>query len=619
MVDIGPFQLLSHYERNKHVCHAVIKLQNSNCPDHSNRHYYHCNINALQKGLQFYDVLIHGLYRNYCVHNVPNVCCRRNVSNQFNPLSKRHLIDYKLNDKISVYTDHNDEEVLFQSLGNTLCAFEITLHLSNITVNDPSQGPGHWLDILLHCHRTNFLTETASNSLLIYTEDELNYYIKSHILGLHQLNMLFFDVWKTEWEPFRQKTTTIIYKMGGRVFSLDWTQKVFNKLFDYQKAPIEDEYKPPKTVYNNNVDEKKKYDPMQNWLKQMLNFDIDDKRRQIRKMKVANLTILNQLGYCMKSTITPNNSEAHIYMVPELAEVLAFTLHYSTSPIKRILIKSDGFENAINVRYKIIKYLITLLRTNFFIGLFFAYNLLHLVKYILLAVDGLHRVARLTKSGALLRKDRENRIIFLDRMFLSLQCERKPKYINLCEYVDVISYLKSKRQIYFNQSNLQKLINYTKATFGLRRTLRLENRLFFKRMLNRGSTDYIFASNEIKNALYSIVPEHLQYYLAVIMGLVDVHHQITHKLHEMFALSVDRGNIVKSKILSPHYASPTSCVYFLAKTLQIAYLEGTYLISKGFHTFNHFYGHLVGFYEYGVHIFLLLTHQYNSIFFCICT
>ena len=593
--------MLGAYIRDALPLEVDASFTHSQCPFHLHQLNHICEIKKISNLTT--TATVYGLYQNYESDDLDMFRCKTRKQTDFNPIYSMHKITYygddfvrcftrkvvyktkAANKKRKIYTVRVPLEIII--CGTSLFSSRLLTHLNNATIQDPTVGPSQWLQILRQNHKTQLIAELKEKNLqntVHYTASELNQYINIFLPSMHLLRVLYYDLYINVWEKIEHALDLQIYRMGGNVIALDWTFKCLNKIWTtFDMHAYENEYFATEEKENDLSDS------------DLSNHEAPfkyDMRRNKRECKCATLVLQNQAHFSPIMKPTPKVSEKHCYLIPELAKMLTKMLQFSQTKIDKMIIKTDGLQNGINLPFKCISYMQRECG-NVIKGAACDYVLSEFCRAVKAAVDGLHRASALMRK--LNKFDAERMIIGQDRMDISTMADREPCYIDLDNNIDIMTYIKENAEIYENAESLQKLIDYTRATFLLRKTEEPILREEAEKLLKRDSDDYDFAKTEIRKALLYIAPEQLVYYTPILYGLIsfDEHFEsnlIIDKMH-----GIKNGSVIA--LTTPFLAAPVSTVKYLAMSVQLKHFSTFVLIRCGLHSFRHFEGILAGFYK----------------------
>ena len=587
---------LAKFKRSTRSAFAEFNLNNSTCLYHqSHEAKRDCNINDSHSDLQYLDTLIIDVDSLYRITH-KEFCCHSMKSYPFNPILSTHKILFGQNDYVKVFDMKNVRILYCHSRGHLVSHAAIS-HLSMESIQNPEIGPGHWYDILLRSHYLSVQKDLTRAGITSCGAKEVEYFTAGTIMSEHCMRDLFYFTYFHEWEPFATAVNRIIFSMGGRVVSIDWNQKLTKPLSEHQR---------------HSTDEAIPFNVGDNEFAKLLHahlksdgFSPNDCRRTITKCKAALLNMQNSMGFCMLQVVTPNNSEAHAYLLPYLSETVAKMMTYAIKPVDLLVIKTDGYEGNINLAIKVINYMITMINKKILIGEHHCYNLVAYLKQnkALVACDLFHRCKRL--PTIMYKKDDETIDLFRDRTAISYALETRPRTLNLAEFVDILSYAHARQNMYASNTSFFKSMKlYVKCLLRLKRTSRKKNRNFWKMKLQVMDKDVVETiRNELRYALTHICGSQLCYYGAMLLGWFTVEELLNlqdgqfHFMQGTVRHDVS-GSLSRSKVKTPNLGAPPSVLRVIGQHLRLLHLEREYLITAGVHSFTHFYGMLEGLYKY---------------------
>ena len=591
-------QSLSSYQRQGNTCYSRTNMSDCICPYHNKRHeaiFRKCNIvkhNAEVISICTISEIYYLFAPIYKCKGLPG-------SEAFNPFKKTHLVHFSKLSKLNIRRSSDGQSIDFIEAGGAFleeCAFNA---LVLQTLDQPSVGPGHWHDILMRQHSSSLFKELSQNRFGIdFNGPEIALFIKMHIPSPTQLGKMLVFAWFHEIVPCIRELDTLIFKHPGRVISYDWSVKATRKLRNYNTQ--RSDYKIP------DINSKTSSSFANALADSMLEskFNINDARMTLRRLKLGWFQCHTQLDLCCFSDFTPNQSEAHYYAIPILSEILIRILHHSKNPCKRIFLKSDGLKANINIPVLLIIYVMKLISNGVFVGLLWAYNLKRFAKEIYLAVDLFHRSQRLIK-GALRSKNAETKIILKDRTNVSYPVELQPTIIDCYNRIDVLTFIKARRDIYRNPHRLDLFYIFIMASFALQKTKKPKNRVYYLQILDSFDNDLRQAIlHEIKYAFCSIATSMITYYVALLTKMVTFEKMTSYRIHQTQCFVNRDGQLAIAWVETPYIAAPSHAVESVARLAHIPYMERAMQIKNGYHSFRHWYGHLRGFFRFVIDGFI---------------
>ena len=565
---------LKSYTRKTIPVYCKFNIERSKCQWHSKIINRVCKIKTCKA---VSDNIIYGRNQNCFASNTPWFKCRR----EFNALECLKTMKFASTDYIRVYHAYTNQEIGIVSAGSKLFTLELYFAFNSKALADPCIGPHQMRDIVYDDHKNKIISELAVLSQYKYDEDELKEYVNAQVPSKHFFCLLFYDLYINHWLPAQKRMIKLVHRGGGEVIAADWTIKVLNKLHtSFDAFDYEDESK--EVICEEDEAKTEDY-----WLK-------NDKRRLQLKCKVATLVIQNHSHFCASLNLTPRESEAHCYLIPRLAETYYQILINSKRRIRKMVFKLDGLVSDINIPFKVISFM-QYKYGNIVDGAAGSYNLYDMLAVTKVASDGLHRVGRLNKSGAITKKNAERFIIVRDRSNIATMADQEPLYVDLNNYFDIMTFIEENKEVYFNSVNLSKLINYTQCIFILKRTKDEQLIAKYEKKLKRHSSDYIYAQKQISKALLQICPSQLVYYTPILYGIITPENHFKHNLIVGKMHGVRNGITVA--LDTPFLGAPISTIIILAKTLKLNF-DCKNLIKCGYHSYPHLHGILSGFYKF---------------------
>lgn len=205
-------------------------------------------------------------------------------------------------------------------------------YLMNKSRQDPSIGPHQWRLILLYEATEQTKSEMEDDEdyndnkiKYKYTKQELEDYVQEYVLSEYYLETIYWNLVKFVLQKRAKEWEDCAYRQGGGTVCIDAT---FDNVANIYSS---------KDCENAND--------------QMI--EDHDQRRLMKPIEAALLVGLNKYNYFLFNGLLPNQSEAHVYLIPHLLKALRKMLEKAETPFESFNIATDGLKGNCHLMTKV--------------------------------------------------------------------------------------------------------------------------------------------------------------------------------------------------------------------------------------------------------------------------
>lgn len=287
-----------NYQLNESRCPHCIKY-NSQIP---------CSI----KTKQLKKEIVYGKRRNYTIH-CPIVYCGDRKSKTWNLMKSINKFELSINT-----SNHITSSKPIIHIGHkAMITYTLYAYIQYLCIEKPGLHPGNMRKRIISEHCLQYREEEQDkNPFVLIDELKLKKQVTELVISKVYIRHIIQDIMIKVHLIAEQQMYMILLHEGNTALTYDWTFNTGKNCYDRWDCENKQDDAPTKEL------------------------KINDSRR----IDMAVFTLLQDTGFALLFTPTPNCSEEQEYFIPILARVIEDYLKYSKNIIKLILLKSDGFK-----------------------------------------------------------------------------------------------------------------------------------------------------------------------------------------------------------------------------------------------------------------------------------